>query len=319
FLQQAGLHLPIVHLTYGLLAPQKLYAFGKAVRKALQRLHRHAAVICSADLSHRLTEDAPAGFSRSGAEFDRKLRQMVETFDTKAILSMDNQLLQEAGECGYRSLVLGLGILDGVDVQPQILSYESPFGVGYLVADLTPGLEHQPQEKPEITPVSEHVSLAKNTLEAFVRTKQIITPPANSPLLKQQAGVFVSLKLDGELRGCIGTIEAMHENLAAEIIENAISAGIYDPRFPAVTQEELPHLSYSVDVLAPAEEVSSPRELDPEQYGVIVESGRRRGLLLPALPGVATAEEQVAIALQKAGIAPHESYQLFRFHVQRYY
>ena len=124
--------------------------------------------------------------------------------------------------------------------------------------------------------------------------------------------------MDGRLRGCIGTIEPLRESLAREIIENAISAGTADPRFSPVTAGELPHLSYSVDVLLTPEKISGKKELDPKRYGVIVESGRRRGLLLPDLEGVNTAEEQLAIALQKAGISPGEPYRLYRFLVRRY-
>ncbi|HZK24692.1 MAG TPA: AmmeMemoRadiSam system protein A [Oscillospiraceae bacterium] len=320
FLQQRGIRLPLVHITYGLLAAKQLYSFGQAVRKALLRLKRHAAVICSADLSHRLKEDAPAGYSPAGQEFDQKLIHLVERFDVEAILNLNHRLVEEAGECGYRSLIIALGILDGETVEPEILSYEGPFGVGYLVADLTPGRKRTLQPFASTrTQESEHVQLARHTLETFVRTKQVITPPTASSLCQQRAGAFVSLHLNGELRGCIGSIEAQQANLAAEIVENAISAGIYDPRFPPVTAKELSGLVYSVDVLAAAEAVDSMAELDPQQFGVIVEEGQRRGLLLPNLSGVETAEVQVSIALQKAGINPSELYQLYRFRVQRYY
>lgn len=320
FLQQQGIRLPLVHITFGLLSPKQLYTFGQAVRKALQRLKRQAAVICSADLSHSLTDAAPAGFSPAGREFDEKLINLVAKFDVEAILNLNHRLVEEAGECGYRSLAITLGILHGETVEPEILSYDAPFGVGYLVADLTPGRRNKRQPFAFARPEeSEYVQLARRTLETYVRTKQIITPPADSPLAQQRAGVFVSLQLAGELRGCIGTIEPQQANLAAEIVENAISAGIYDPRFPPVTAEELPELVYSVDVLAPAEPVAGVAELDPRHFGVIVEKGQRRGLLLPHLPGVETAKEQVAIALQKAGIDPTEKYQLYRFRVQRYH
>ena len=320
FLQQRGIRLPLVHITFGLLPPQQLYSFGQVVRKALLRRKRKAAVICSADFSHRLTEDAPAGFSPAGKEFDQKLIRLLEQFEVEAILNLDQQLVEEAGECGYRSLLITLGMLDEETVEPEILSYEGPFGVGYLVADLTPGRKGKARSYSLVQEEeSEHVQLARQALETFVRSKQIIDPPPTSPLCRQRAGAFVSLRLNGELRGCIGTIEPQQENLAAEIIENAIAAGLYDPRFPPVTQEELPDLVYSVDVLAAPEAVTGSAELDPQQFGVIVEKGRRRGLLLPNLAGVETVEAQIKIALQKAGIEPEEDYQLYRFRVQRYH
>lgn len=133
-----------------------------------------------------------------------------------------------------------------------------------------------------------------------------------------RAGAFVSLKRDGELRGCIGTILPARASLAEEIIGNAIAAGTEDPRFPAVTEAELPSLVYDVDVLTRPEPIASEDALDVKRYGVIVESGTRRGLLLPDLAGVSTVEEQVTIARRKGNIAPHEPVQLYRFEVVRH-
>ena len=185
------------------------------------------------------------------------------------------------------------------------------------MADLTPEGEGK-RKKKKAEPESEQAKLAKMALESFVLRKEFIEPPQDSSLLNLRAGAFVTLYKNGQLRGCIGTIEPVQESLAAEIIENAVSAGMYDPRFPPVTPEELPDLTYSVDVLSPAEEVASSDFLDPRRYGVIVESNGRRGLLLPDLEGVDTVEQQVMIALQKAGIRPDEPYRLLRFQVQRY-
>ncbi|NLJ57203.1 MAG: AmmeMemoRadiSam system protein A, partial [Firmicutes bacterium] len=121
------------------------------------------------------------------------------------------------------------------------------------------------------------------------------------------------------LRGCIGTIYPAQNTLAAEIAANAISAGLNDPRFSPVTPDELAALSYSVDVLTTPEKVDSTAELDPQRYGVIIRSSGRTGLLLPALEGVATVEEQLTIARQKAGIGPDEpAVEIFRFQVHRY-
>ena len=137
-------------------------------------------------------------------------------------------------------------------------------------------------------------------------------------MLKNRAGTFVSLKEGGRLRGCIGTIQGVQTCIAREIIENAISAGVHDPRFPPVMEEELGNLTYSVDVLKEAEEIDSPKFLDVKRYGVIVSKGFRRGLLLPNLEGVDTVEEQIAIARQKAGIREDEEVKLERFEVVRH-
>jgi len=121
------------------------------------------------------------------------------------------------------------------------------------------------------------------------------------------------------LRGCIGTLEPVRANLALEIRENAISAGTQDYRFSPVQKEELPELEYSVDVLSRPEPVRSISELDPKRYGVIVRQGSRSGVLLPDLEGVETAQQQVDIAMQKAGIRPGTKVDLERFEVRRFY
>jgi AmmeMemoRadiSam system protein A len=163
------------------------------------------------------------------------------------------------------------------------------------------------------------VSLAKRTVEEYVRNKKVISPPDElTPEMRQRAGVFVSLKKKGELRGCIGTFLPTTENVATEIIQNAISAATRDPRFMPVSPEELDEIEYSVDVLSEPERVSDRKDLDPKKYGVIVKKGERRGLLLPDLEGINTVDEQINIALMKAGILPDEDFELYRFEVKRY-
>jgi len=137
--------------------------------------------------------------------------------------------------------------------------------------------------------------------------------------MQTRAGAFVSLHKGAALRGCIGTIEPTQPTLAHEVIANAISAASRDPRFAPLTPDELGELDISVDVLEPAEPISSLDELDPTTYGVIVERGRRRGLLLPDLEGIDTPQQQVNIALRKAWITPDEPYRMYRFRVTRYH
>ena len=134
-----------------------------------------------------------------------------------------------------------------------------------------------------------------------------------------RAGVFVSIKKEGRLRGCIGTIQAVRQSIAEEIIENAISAASRDPRFSPVKTEELDWLTVSVDVLGDTEKIDSPDKLDVRRYGVVVTKGYKRGLLLPNLEGVDTVEEQIAIAKQKAGIGEHDKVELERFEVVRHH
>ena len=165
-----------------------------------------------------------------------------------------------------------------------------------------------------------YVRLARKSLESFVTTGQRIAIPSGLPeeMLSRRAGVFVSLHREGKLRGCIGTTGPTTGSVAAEIIRNAIHAATEDPRFDPVTPEELADLECHVDVLGPSEPIASITELEPKRYGVIVRNRGKSGLLLPDLPGVDTAEEQVAIARRKAGIGEHESVALERFEVVRH-
>jgi AmmeMemoRadiSam system protein A len=164
------------------------------------------------------------------------------------------------------------------------------------------------------------VALARSTIEAYVRHHRMtLVPDAPSVEMSRRAGTFVSLHRNGQLRGCIGTIAPMQASVAAEVISNAISAAVRDPRFLPVTPAELGNLEISVDVLEEPEPISSIDQLDVKEYGVIVERGMRRGLLLPNLEGIDTPQEQVAIALSKAGIGPDERYSMQRFRVTRYH
>jgi len=163
------------------------------------------------------------------------------------------------------------------------------------------------------------VELAKSAVEAYVREGRIIEPPAAlTPELAGRAGVFICLKKRRNLRGCIGTFEPAEPNVAREIIRNAISSACQDPRFHAVTEDELPELEYTVDLLSVPEKISNIEELDPRRYGVIVVQGIKRGLLLPDLEGVDTVEEQLRIAKMKAFIHTDDNLEIFRFRVTRF-
>ncbi len=167
-----------------------------------------------------------------------------------------------------------------------------------------------------------YVALARNTVETYVSRRKIYEPEEREltrEMRETRAGAFVSIHENGELRGCIGTIGPTRDSLGEEIIYNAISASTRDPRFPPIGKDELKYLEISVDVLGEPEPVSSLDELDVKRYGVIVEKGYRRGLLLPDLEGVDTVEDQVDIARRKAGIREGETgLRLYRFQVIRH-
>jgi AmmeMemoRadiSam system protein A len=164
------------------------------------------------------------------------------------------------------------------------------------------------------------VKLAKAAVEAYVTEESTIAPPSEpAPEMKENAGVFVSIKKNGELRGCIGTFMPTCSNVAEEIIRNAICAATQDPRFNRVSREELDDLVFSVDVLTAPQEVKDLKELDPKKYGIIVSKGMRKGLLLPDLEGVDTVEEQIRISKLKAGIMDNGDVKIFKFEVRRYH
>jgi AmmeMemoRadiSam system protein A len=163
------------------------------------------------------------------------------------------------------------------------------------------------------------VALAKATVENYVKTGKRLAPPKTlTPEMQERSGVFVSIHKLGDLRGCIGTFEPQERNVAEEVISNAISSATRDPRFEPVEAEELADLDYSVDVLTEPEPVPDANHLDPKKYGVIVQAGWRRGLLLPDLEGVDSAAYQIDICRQKGGIGPNEPVRLYRFEVKRY-
>lgn len=310
---------------------ERLYAFGTAIRRAAEALQRPTAVVASGDLSHRLLPGAPAGYDPQGKVFDEEVVRLIERADVEGLISLEPDLVERAGECGYRTIIMMLGAFDGHQVEAEVLSYEGPFGVGYMVAALQPGprdtgrdflkkLEEKRRNRLKARRASESylVRLARETLECYVRGEKLPDPGEIPPEFRRRAGVFVSIKSHGALRGCIGTVEPTRENIVQEVMANAISAGTRDPRFFPVEPDELDDLEYSVDVLGEPERVSGPHELDPRRYGVIVSSGGRRGLLLPDIEGVETVEQQLAIARQKAGIPPDAPVTIERFEVVRY-
>jgi AmmeMemoRadiSam system protein A len=316
--------------------PEKQYALGVAIGRAIKKTSRRVAVVASGDLSHCLIPGAPVAYNPRGKEFDLLLVKLLQENRTEEIVRLDPELVEEAAECGYRSVLMLLGVFDGLEVKTQVLSYEGPFGVGYAVATFIPGAENPArrllpalQEKRAAEVASRRqqesapVRLARRTVENYLRKKEgeaeTGTEPGLPEELPQRAGVFVSIKKHGELRGCIGTVYPTRGSLAREIMANALAAAFQDPRFPPVSEDELEDLVYSVDILKPPEPVRGTGDLDPEKYGVIVRRGRRSGLLLPNLEGIETPEEQVAIARRKAGIGPDELVELERFEVVRYH
>lgn len=310
------------------------YRLGQCIKETAQTLGRNTVVIASGDLSHKLKEDGPYGYQEEGPAYDARIMDVMGRGAFGELLEFSEDFCEKAAECGHRSFTILAGAFDRTDVEAEQLSYEGTFGVGYGVCayrpcgdDGTRNFLEQYEEKERAKLLARreredaYVRLARYTIEAFVETGTLPKMPEGLPeeLYQNRAGAFVSLKEDGRLRGCIGTIQSVRDSLAEEIMHNAVSACSEDPRFSPVEAWEVDRLTISVDVLGETEKISSPEELDVTRYGVIVTKGARRGLLLPNLEGVDTVEEQIAIAKQKAGIKEYESVELERFEVVRHH
>lgn len=163
---------------------------------------------------------------------------------------------------------------------------------------------------------NDYIEIARKAIEEYLNTGKRISYDGAKTKREEKKGVFVTLKKNNRLRGCIGTIEGRYA-LEEEIANNAVSSAIDDPRFPSVTREELKDIEISVDVLDAEELIDDKSLLDPKIYGVIVEEGYKKGLLLPNIDGVDTVEDQIEIAKDKAGIIG-EDYKIKRFKVTRY-
>jgi AmmeMemoRadiSam system protein A len=327
FLQRSGWAGPVIALGYSFLSTSEHLRFGECLRRAVDLWGRPIALVASGDLSHRLKPGAPAGYDPSAHLFDGAVVAAFAGNSPESILDIDPDLRKLAGECGYRSMLVAVGAARGIETQCEVLNYEAPFGVGYIVAQLINCPAHiTERDQREVVQEESEAGgsllprLAREAVETYVLTGARVNLDCSNSLLQTRAACFVSLKtLAGELRGCIGTIEPMAPNLAEELVNNAIGAATRDPRFPPVSPGELSNLHYSVDVLS-TPEPASPAQLEPRTFGVIVEddSGTHRGLLLPDIEGVDTATQQLEIATRKAGILPGSPLRVLRFRVNRF-
>lgn len=111
---------------------QSHYKLGQELKEIILETNKRVAIIASGDLSHALSTEAPAGFSEYGQQFDDKIQELVSRDDVEALIGLDKNMIEGAHECGLGSLVILLGILNEIKYTPEVLSYEAPFGVGYL-------------------------------------------------------------------------------------------------------------------------------------------------------------------------------------------
>lgn len=309
------------------------YALGTAIKEAAGNLRKRTVLVASGDLSHCLKQDGPYGYREEGPLYDQRIMDIMGCGDFGKLFEFTDEFRVEAGECGHGAFAIMAGAMDKTAVKAERLSYQGTFGVGYGIClfeafgqDETRNFlelyEQEERKRLEKKKAAEdpYARLARISAEHYVKYGEPGNMPENLPaeMLQHRAGAFVSLKKNGRLRGCIGTISPVQANIAEEIMTNAISAAARDPRFDPVQPGELDALEYSVDILGKTEAISSKSQLDIKKYGVIVTSGTRRGLLLPNLEGVHSVEQQIAIAKEKAGIQQQEQVQMERFEVVRH-
>lgn len=349
FVNQYYQNYDLVRVSLSGLSLNEHFIFGKMIKKVADKLDKKIVFIASGDLSHYQKDEGPYGYRPEGPIYDEKLMNTLSSGNLKDLLSFDDNLLRQAGECGHRSFCIMAGALDEEDYSVDTLSHENTFGVGYGFAriniksrfngnsDWENAIKLELEryyagETQKFTAQMEaaimesqdkdiYVALARKTIDALILGKELPDTDADDisdELKNKRAGTFVSIHKGNELRGCIGTIMATKKCIAEEIVANAISASTQDPRFPKVSEDELPFLEINVDVLTEPEPIKSADELDVKKYGVIVQNDHRLGILLPDLDGVDTIEQQISIAKRKAGISENEACEMYRFTVSRH-
>jgi AmmeMemoRadiSam system protein A len=294
---------------------------GRAIAATAQALPRRIAVIASGDMSHRLTPSAPCGFHRDAHRFDELFIALLREGAYGNIRQIDAGLQEVAAEDAADSTVVALAAAGYRNDGHAVLSYEGPFGVGYGVAILF--------EPPPVPEAGGGAAAAGNVVSHFADLPAVARRavesefgggPQSAPLesggeLQARHGVFVTVRTaKGELRGCRGTLQPVETDLVHETWHNALATAFHDYRFPPVQPAELPALRFSVTVLGELEPVASKAELDPAVFGVVVSAkDGRKGVLLPAIPGIDAVDQQLDIARRKADIGPGERISLQRF------
>ncbi len=321
FIRKAYKGGKIVRVGLSGLSYEAHYRLGEIIKEAADKLNRKIVFVASGDLSHKLQEYGPYGFVKEGPEYDERIMDVCSRAAFGELFDFDEDFCSRAAECGHRSFVIMAGVLDKTEVKATKYSHEDITGVGYGICSFYPMGEKKETMDAALDKSDEYVKLARKTIETFIKENTKISLPKDLPkdMTDKRAGAFVSIHKYGQLRGCIGTILPTTGCVGEEIIQNAISASTSDPRFPAITENELSALEISVDVLGEPEDIPSPDYLDVKKYGVIVTKGFKRGLLLPDLDGVDTVEDQIAIAKRKAGIGYDEDVKLQRFEVIRHH
>jgi AmmeMemoRadiSam system protein A len=337
----------IVAMSYGSMSYIELLKNGEILREVADASKKRVVIIASGDMSHALSDKGPYKYNESGPWFDQKMCDTISSQKPYAIFTEPEEKIMNAAECGLRSYAIMMGALNRAVHTSNVIHYEGPFGVGYLLArfdasepileDSIERIETAGKQKLDETRDNAHlfVKIASETIRSYVLERLVpkykvegdeltingkrFNVGANESILKAQHGVFVSIKKHGVLRGCIGTIAPTQKNTLDEIVKNAISACSKDYRFDPISKDELEALTISVDVLSKLSRVEDLETLSPETHGVVVYSKKKMGVLLPNLEGIKTLEEQLKIASNKGGFSVDDIDEIQSFTVERFY
>ncbi|HEX4353594.1 MAG TPA: AmmeMemoRadiSam system protein A, partial [Polyangiales bacterium] len=275
-------------------------------------------VLASGDMSHRLIPGAPSGYHPLAKEFDRTFKARIDAGDLRGACAIDGDLRQIAAEDVVDSTKVAAAAVGYRSQGHRVYAYERPFGVGYLEAVLFE--ESPPTAGPGVSdtrPWPTMLQIARDSIAAKI-THSAYTPPVLPKPWNAPQGVFITLRdRQGGLRGCIGHVEPLFGALSEEIAACAAAAATQDTRFPRVAPKELPSVRIELSLLSKPEPVSDIGTLDPKRFGVVVSSGRARGVLLPDIPGVDTVEEQLRVAAAKGQLPASRAWVIERFEVQK--
>jgi AMMECR1 domain-containing protein len=295
-------------------------AMGRAIARAAEQAGQRWAIVASGDMSQRLTPNAIDGYHPRAKDFDRIFRTRIDAGDLRGACTINRDLRKLAAEHVSDACMVAAGAVDYRADGHHSYAYEGPFGVGYLTAllyeDGVPR-ERGDQHARELWPWPSMLDIARQAMSAKIRycpfRPAALPQPWNAP-----RGAFVSVRDQaGNERGCVGHVEPLHGTLAEELAACAAAAVTQDTRFARVTLHELGELDIVITLLTKPETVLDASTLDPQRYGVVVSSGRFRGVQLPRAAGIATVEQQLSAAAAKGPLPPGRPWVIERFEAQQ--
>lgn len=320
----------IVHITCGNFSKYDLYKIGMTVKKVIEESDSRAVFIASGELSHRLIEGGPYGYTPEGEKFDKEITTLLSNGDVLGIFNMEQLKIDLAGECGMIPFYSMLGAMNGNKISGELLSYEGPFGIGYGVMNfslsesdnnthelLLNDKNQRYQQKKNSEGV--HVKLARDSLTEYLKNGNKIDLPSyvTEEMIENEAGVFIRILKYGKVIASGGSYLPRAKNIADEIIFSSIELTQVRVQQAGVSLSDLEDIDILVDVITDVEKVNK-EELDPNLYGIYITSGLKNGFVFPKLPDINTSEEQIALGLKQGNISPLDDYTIERFKVSSY-